>query len=443
MTPGPSAARPIFVPALPPRVSPAAAAAALLRHVGDVEGFFAELDARGGAFVTDDPVSGTSTVCVAHPVMPAGTEVFVLVDTLTHVHRDRLEHFRLEPLAAHGTEVLAIALVLPRALRATVSLLVETGRTPALVADRTAWRAAYGRTRALSDTAEVVRDGAGRANVLALPAAPPTPWPTREITGALPSPAQATRRPRAPGVHEHRIDSEVLGLPMRVRAVVPHPTFGKATAVVVVLDGERWTHDYPVLDGLTHLHEDGACGPTLALLVAPEDPGRRAELLGMNPDLPKFLVDELLPWAASLTTTPADPARRAIAGVSLGGLAAADVVRRAPDAFGNAIVQSGSFWWPGADGTEGEQLRLWGAEGPALAGRVRVFHEVGALEGLLLADNLAFRDVAEASGVRIVSREVTGGHDHAIWRVGLLDGIAHLFPSVRPAGRPASRGVPA
>ncbi|QIK83679.1 esterase family protein [Sanguibacter sp. HDW7] len=430
MTPGSSAPRATFVPALPPRVSPTAAVASLAGHSGDVEAFFAELAARGGAFVSDDPPSGTATVCVAHPVMPAGTEVFALVDTLTHVHRDRLEHFRLEPLAAHGAEVLAIALVLPRALRATVSLLVETGRTPSLVTDRSAWRAAYERTRALAGTTEVVRDGAGRANVHALPGAPPTPWPAREVTGAVLSPTRATRRPRAPGVHEHRFFSEVLGLQMRVRAVVPHPTFGEATAVVVVLDGERWTLDYPILDGLAHLHEDGACGPTLALHVAPEDPGRRAELLGMNAGLPRFLVDELLPWGASLTTTPTDPARRAIAGVSLGGLAAADVVRRAPDAFGNAIVQSGSFWWPGADGTEGEQLRLWHAEGPALAGRVRIFHEVGALEGLLLADNLAFRDVAAASGVQIVSREVTGGHDHAIWRVGLLDGIAHLFPSV-------------
>ena len=447
--PSPSHARPAFDPVLPPRVPPTAIDEAVARHRGDLDAFFAELDARGGVFVVDGPDADTATVHLAHPMTDQGTEVFLLVDTITHLLRDRLEHFALTPREVDGTTLLAAAFVLPRALRATTALLVETGRHPDLTRDRDRWRAVYGRTRALGDRAETVRDSAGGlASVLALPGASPAPWIDAESTGALvPRASAAGRRPRASRVHRGVIDSAALGMPVRVWAAVPHPAHGEIDAVVVVADGDHWDGGYPLRAGLERLHDAGACAPTLALFFAPfptvDAPSARAEVLGMNPRLPDFLADELLPWAASFAPVPTDPARRAIGGASLGGLAAADVVRRAPEAFGAAIVQSGSFWWPGPDGSPGEQLRRWQEDGPALADRVRIFQEVGDQEAHLLEDNRAFHDLVRGLGVPIRYREYTGGHDFACWRIGLLDAVADLFPPADITARPARQGVPA
>lgn len=433
MSPTSPTSPPAFMPDLPERVRPITIESALALHDGNLDAFFNDLNVRGGVLVSSGPDDETVVVHFAYPLTDARAEVFVLIDTITHMHRDQLEHFGLSPLSAHGVDVLAAAFVLPRALRATTSLLVETDRAADLTTDRAQWRAVYSRTRELSTRAEIVRDDSGgRASVLALPGAAPAPWTGPEATGSPIADAGVTHRyPRASRVHQHVIDSAALGQPMRVWAAVPHPAHGEPSAVIAIADGARWSSDYAIRGGLERLHDDGACSPTLALFFSPEDPARRAEVLGMNPALSAFLLDELLPWASTFTRVVADPARRAIAGASLGGLAAADVVRRRPDAFGNAVVQSGSFWWPGPDSAEspGEQLRLWRAADPSPAGRVRVFQEVGDQEGHLRDDNRAFRDLLHELGVEATYREYAGGHDYACWRVGTLDAIAALFPA--------------
>ncbi len=58
-----------------------------------------------------------------------------------------------------------------------------------------------------------------------------------------------------------------------------------------------------------------------------------------------FLIEELIPWIEKFYNVYQLPARRAIAGFSLGGLNAFDVAWRNPGEFGVAGVFSGSLWW--------------------------------------------------------------------------------------------------
>lgn len=59
----------------------------------------------------------------------------------------------------------------------------------------------------------------------------------------------------------------------------------------------------------------------------------------------QFVVTELLPFLEKQFNISPDPAHRAMAGFSLGGLSALDIVWANPERFGRAGVFSGSLWW--------------------------------------------------------------------------------------------------
>ncbi|MDB5236755.1 MAG: Enterochelin esterase [Hymenobacter sp.] len=58
-----------------------------------------------------------------------------------------------------------------------------------------------------------------------------------------------------------------------------------------------------------------------------------------------FILEELRPFAQANHEASADPADNVMAGFSLGGLSAFDIVWHHPEAFARAGVFSGSFWW--------------------------------------------------------------------------------------------------
>ena len=59
----------------------------------------------------------------------------------------------------------------------------------------------------------------------------------------------------------------------------------------------------------------------------------------------QFVLEELLPFAQAHYQVSADPKKVVMAGFSLGGLSAFDLVWHHPEVFSRAGVFSGSFWW--------------------------------------------------------------------------------------------------
>lgn len=59
----------------------------------------------------------------------------------------------------------------------------------------------------------------------------------------------------------------------------------------------------------------------------------------------EYITKELLPYLAYRYPITDDVTQRAMAGYSLGGLSAIDIVWNHPELFGKAGVFSGSFWW--------------------------------------------------------------------------------------------------
>jgi len=58
-----------------------------------------------------------------------------------------------------------------------------------------------------------------------------------------------------------------------------------------------------------------------------------------------YIVKELIPYLGYKFPITSDPRLRAMAGYSLGGLSAMDIVWNNPETFGKVGVFSGSFWW--------------------------------------------------------------------------------------------------
>ncbi|MFI9201259.1 enterochelin esterase [Streptomyces sp. NPDC053048] len=387
---------------------------------GAVDEFWRRTAATGTPLVEPDPDGDPAWRLVTFvwrddPAAPADA-VLALVHTVTD--KDRHAHDLAPHLMAKvpGTGVWAISHRLRADHRASYQFFVHRGpREDALRTDRRSWLRVL--DEALPDPlaagpALEARDGRNPSSVMELPDAPAQRWaPPRESV------------PRG-----ERIAAEVDGRRVGVHLPAGHaPEGGGPYAVAVLLDGEMWG---PVLDfgtTLDNLHADGRVPPTVTLFVETMGRDRRMADLSCSEEFVDWLADVLLPWATRAYGATADPTRTVVAGQSAGGLTAAFAAFRRPERFGNALSQSGSFWWP--DGTEFDGGSEWLTRQYALREKLPVrFHlEVGLQEWMLLPQNRHLRNVLEARGYDLTYREFNGGHDYACWRGGLADGLAGLL----------------
>lgn len=240
-----------------------------------------------------------------------------------------------------------------------------------------------------------------------------------------------TERPGTPRgrVSEHRFRSRLLGNDRTVRLYEPPAAAASVRPaeplpVLVLLDGEMWQPGLGVATLLDNLIDDGLVPPMAAVLPDALDADTRWAELTCKDAFVGFLRDELLPWASTRLPLTADPARTVVAGQSLGGLTAAYAAVVAPERFGAALSQSGSFWWPNGPGAEW----LTGLIDRSERLPVRFWLSAGEQEWVALPANRRLRDTLAARGYDdAVYREFDGGHDYLCWRTELADGLRELF----------------
>ncbi|MFM8893603.1 MAG: alpha/beta hydrolase-fold protein, partial [Planctomycetia bacterium] len=172
------------------------------------------------------------------------------------------------------------------------------------------------------------------------------------------------------------------------RVYVPAQYSGDSPAALMVFqDGPSYADPKGpfrvpvVLDNLIH---DKTLPVTVAVFVAPgvvqpvSPDARPQSIRSYQYDTPddryvRFLVDELLPVALEGLSVTKDPARRAIGGISSGGICAFTAAWERPDQFGGVISHIGSFtnirggWaYPGLirkTKAAPKPLRIWMQEG--------------------------------------------------------------------------------
>jgi enterochelin esterase family protein len=255
---------------------------------------------------------------------------------------------------------------------------------------------------------------------------PDAPASVLSMPGAIPQ-AWVTRRPAAPRGSLLRAS---LGGGSLAHVYQSPGVSGKPTALVVIFDGQRLLAT-DVTATFDNLAADGVLPPLTAVVVesirgsAPRGPSRIARLTGAA-GLESFIFDDLLPVVETRYGVPTSPARRVLAGHSLGAVAALHLSARRPDLFGSVIAGSPALWWPGGNGQiSGADVAEAYARTPPPAGRL--FLDAGTEEGDLLQDARAFHDRLVTTDHDVTYREFRGGHDHACWRGSLADGIVDIL----------------
>ncbi len=174
------------------------------------------------------------------------------------------------------------------------------------------------------------------------------------------------RQPGVPrgGVTRHVWKSEIFEGTIREYWIyVPAQYDGETPANVMVFqDGHAYVSEYGdfrvpvVLDNLIHR---GAIPVTVAILINPghrPPPGeegfpenrwrssnRSVEYDTLDDRYARFLIEEILPEVGSRYRLTDDPDRRAICGISSGGICAFTVAWERPDAFRRVVSHVGSF----------------------------------------------------------------------------------------------------
>jgi enterochelin esterase-like enzyme len=161
----------------------------------------------------------------------------------------------------------------------------------------------------------------------------------------------------------------------------------------------------------------------------------RDRTLGCHEPFADFMAKELLPEIRRLYPAAShDPKKVIVAGCSFGGIASTFCAMTHPDAFGNVLSQSGSYWIPGADWTN---EYFTGIPSEAFFPSqfvereklpIRFYMEVGTFEGTrsMLLPNRHLRDILKLKGYDVTYSEFHGNHDYNVWRGTIVEGIACL-----------------
>ncbi len=178
--------------------------------------------------------------------------------------------------------------------------------------------------------------------------------------------------------------------------------------------------------------------------------GDRTRDYTLNAAYTDFLAEELLPELAGRYSLAREPARRVMAGDSLGALAAGYAAYRHPGVFGGCVCQSGAFnlAYPPARRSrfQRQERELFGLKVAEAPLPTRFFLVWGSYEravcGLdFVAANERFAaDLRRNPTVRgVTERVLPQGHSWGLWRDTLRAGLRWSFGG-RVAGRSAAAG---
>ncbi|WP_233098050.1 alpha/beta hydrolase [Dictyobacter vulcani] len=198
--------------------------------------------------------------------------------------------------------------------------------------------------------------------------------------------------------------------------------------MLLLFDGSVYVDLVPTPTILDNLLSAGKIPPLVVILPDSLNEETRNRELPCNPEHAAYLQQELMPWVREHYHVSSEPSRCIVAGSSYGGLAATYTALQAPDAFGNVLSQSGSYWWGKKHPSEPQPE--WLARQYVIKDRqaIHFYLEVGLLEPLadMVTTNRHMRNVLEAKGYRVDYSEFEGGHDYLCWRGTLADGLISL-----------------
>ncbi|TDR39953.1 enterochelin esterase family protein [Tahibacter aquaticus] len=229
-------------------------------------------------------------------------------------------------------------------------------------------------------------------------------------------------------VHKEEFDSAALQGKRTLTVYTPagYAAHSPRLPLLLVFDAEAYLDQIAAPTILDNLIAAGKIPPVIAVFV--HSAGTRDTDLPPNDRFPAFIVDEVLPHLQQRYRLTADPRKTIACGSSLGGLAAAHLAYRHPQAFGQVISQSGSYWWwreyqtePGPSAKAGWLIKQI-AESKKRP--VRFYLEAGLWEsaGMIYANRM-LASVLRGKGYAVDYHEFIGGHHYAYWQQTFPDAL--------------------
>lgn len=268
-----------------------------------------------------------------------------------------------------------------------------------------------------------------------------------EIKGAVPQPwIVKNSNIQAGTIEKQKIHSELLKNDHDLSIYLPAGYSANAAPydLIVIFDESAYLTKVPTPVILDNLIAASKIPATVAVLIANPSQESRNEELTANPKFADFLAKELVPWMRAHYNVADDPGKTAVAGSSLGGLAAAYAGYKHPEVFTNVLCQSGSFWWaPDHSGAISDGVTTetgWMAKQFIASSKLplKFYIDAGSFEfdsngtgGGILETSRDMRDVLLAKGYEVHYQQFIGGHDYLSWRGTFADGLIDLIGTTK------------
>jgi enterochelin esterase family protein len=216
------------------------------------------------------------------------------------------------------------------------------------------------------------------------------------------------------------ISSTILGNTRKIGIYTPPDYVGKDNFPVMLIHDGILFYSYGRINNvLDNLIAENRIQPIIAVFVPPVN--REDEYaFDLTSQFETFIIEELMPIIDSKYRTSQDPKRRAMAGVSYGGLIASQICYNRPNDFGLCAAYSPAY------GPKNMEVFRSITNGQTKA--IKFYIDWGTYEYGIMQLASVMRENLISMGYDVVWNEWHEGHNYGSWRAHLDNSLEYFFP---------------
>lgn len=200
----------------------------------------------------------------------------------------------------------------------------------------------------------------------------------------------------------------------------------------VFLDAEHYLRDMNCLPVISELMQNGLIPPVTCVFISHVSGEDRQRDYLWNERYARFIAEDVVAWCTEQANIQATD--NVMCGLSLSGLAGAQIALLYPERFPDVLCQSGSFWWLAQQelSLPKTSAKFWLSVGDEETetgvshAPLGLFQEVSQIAGVEWAASRL-----QSLGATVKYRQYAGGHAIAPWREELPLALTWLLGSTK------------